>query len=211
MNDDIEGERAGQWSQGKRASRREGRWVPDLGALRLRVAMTSAAGLLSGMLCVPGAAEVTDAAPGGFGVEHVRQVPHGPERAWSLFVNEVGQWWNDDHTWFGDATALSIEAVAGGCFCELAEAGVVEHLRVGMAAPGRALRLLGGLGPLQPLGVAGAMTVDFEALGAGETRVRLVYRVSGHTPDGLAAWAGPVDRVLGEQLDRYAAHVAADR
>ncbi|MEE4299702.1 MAG: hypothetical protein V2J24_09690 [Pseudomonadales bacterium] len=165
--------------------------------------------LMLTLLAGPVTAEVTDAATAGFGVEQVREVPQAPALAWALFVEEVGRWWNGAHTWFGDASALSIEAEAGGCFCERASAGTVEHLRVGMAAPGRSLRLLGGLGPLQPLGVAGALSVDFEALEAGGSRVRLVYRVSGHTPGGLEAWAGPVDAVLGEQLERYAAHAAA--
>lgn len=168
--------------------------------------MTRIAVLASVLLAGPAAAEVTDAAAAGFTVQQVREVQQAPAAAWRLFVEDVGQWWNGDHTWFGDAGALSIEGEAGGCFCERAPEGSVEHLRVGMAAPGRTLRLLGGLGPLQPLGVAGAMTIDFEPREDGGTRLRLVYRVSGRAPDGLADWAGPVDYVLGEQLDRYVTH-----
>lgn len=163
--------------------------------------------LLFTLVSLTARGDVTDSAAGGFGIEHARTVPLAPAEAWTAFVDEVGQWWNGDHTWFGDASALSIDAQAGGCFCERGADGSVTHLDVGMARPGHTLRLLGGLGPLQELGVAGAMSIDFEGEGEGRgTRLRLVYRVSGYTPGGLEAWAGPVDGVLAEQLDRFAVH-----
>ena len=154
-------------------------------------------------------AEVTDADAAGFGVLHERTVPLAPDAGYARFVGEAGQWWNGDHTWFGDAAALSIDGVAGGCFCERSDGRSVEHMRVGTAVPGALLRLLGGLGPLQPLGVSGALSVEFAAAEAG-TAITLTYRVSGYAAEGLAEWAGPVDYVLAEQLDRYVAHVGAD-
>lgn len=163
-------------------------------------------GLVFVLLGTAAAGDVTDAAAGGFGIRHERAVALPPDAAWAAFVDDVGQWWNGDHTWFGDAGALSIDARAGGCFCERSAEGSVAHLDVGIAWPGRKLGLLGGLGPLQSLGVAGAMTIDFDAAEEGGSRVRLHYRVSGYSADGLESWAGPVDGVLAEQLDRFVAH-----
>jgi hypothetical protein len=156
-------------------------------------------------------AAVLDADAPGFAVEQVRTVPVVPATAYRRFVDDVALWYDPAHTWGGDAGALSIDAVPGGCFCErLADGGAVEHLRVLMARPGTLLRLAGGLGPLQGLGVSGAFTVTFAPAEAGGTEVRLVYRVSGHHPDGLGGWAGPVDGVLGGHMDRYADLLAGD-
>jgi len=73
------------------------------------------------------------------------------------------------------------------------------------AAPGKALRLVGGLGPLQEMGVSGALTFTLKAESAGVTRVTVSYAVSGFAPQGFADLAPAVDAVLGEQLARYVA------
>ena len=88
----------------------------------------------------------------------------------------------------------------GGCWCEsLPDGGFVRHLDVLYAAPGRALRLQGGLGPLQGMGVSGAMTFVLKAEGA-TTRIVVDYVVSGYAAGGLEKVAVGVDAVLGEQL-----------
>ncbi len=48
----------------------------------------------------------------------------------------------------------------GGCFCELIPdgAGEIEHMRVIYTRPGVTLRLQGGLGPLQEVGVSPAFS-----------------------------------------------------
>ena len=65
------------------------------------------------------------------------------------------------------------------------------------------LRASGGLGPLQQLGVAGSQSWMFDAASDGRSTVTVEYAVSGWTPDGLEQWAGPVDFVIGEQVQRY--------
>ena len=35
---------------------------------------------------------------------------------WEYLVNDVDQWWPEDHTWWEGT--LSIDPRAGGCFCE---------------------------------------------------------------------------------------------
>ena len=67
--------------------------------------------------------------------------------------------------------------------------------------PGQVVRLNGGLGPLQELGITGAMTWKFTARGNG-TSLEVTYAVSGYQPQGLQSLAAPVDAVLGQQIQR---------
>jgi hypothetical protein len=41
----------------------------------------------------------------------------------------------------------------------------------------------------------------------GRTQLNVTYRVAGAADGGLEKWAGPVDRVIGEQVGRLAAYV----
>lgn len=157
-------------------------------------------------------AEVLDAAAGGFTVQHQVSVPATRGAAWDAFTAHVGDWWNDDHSFSGDAANMYIDAVPLGCFCEkLGEGAGLVHLQVTFANPGALLRLTGGLGPLGLLGTSGNMTVEFseDAENAGHTVVTLQYAVGGYRSGGLDALAAPVDGVLGEQLAGFAAYVTA--
>lgn len=180
------------------------RLVPPLLAAALLAAMT------------PAAAEVLDAAPGGFALRNTADVPVAPDAAWRVLVGEVDAWWPRDHTWWGAASTLSIEPRAGGCFCERAPDGEVEHLRVVFVQPGVLLRMTGGLGPLQGLGLHGALDWRLEALPArpGDdgtpvawTRIRLEYRVGGYAGQDLGAFAPVVDRVQAQQLGGLASRL----
>lgn len=161
----------------------------------------------------PAAAEVLDAAPGGFAVRNAAEVPVAPDAAWRVLVGEVDAWWPRDHTWWGAASTLTIEPRAGGCFCERAPDGEAEHLRVVFVQPGVLLRMTGGLGPLQGLGLHGALDWRLEALPARPgpdgadvawTRIRLDYRVGGYADQDLGAFAPVVDRVQAQQLEGLA-------
>jgi len=83
--------------------------------------------------------------------------------------------------------------------------GSVRHMQVVFADPGKQLRLSGGLGPLQAMGVAGSMSFVLIAQGEG-TRLMYRYEVGGYTTGGLAALAGPVDQVQLGQLNRLKAY-----
>lgn len=151
----------------------------------------------------PASAEVTASAPGGFTIELSGSVPLGRDAAWSKLL-DIGGWWSDAHTYSGAATAMQIDAVPGGCWCETWPGGEVEHGHVVLFMPGQTLRLRAELGPLQELGVSGALTFALsDAPSAGSTAVRLTYRVSGSSLAGLEALAPVVDQVLKEQLDRF--------
>ncbi len=152
-------------------------------------------------------AAVLDQSAGGFTVRNTAVVPSSSARAWDALVNEIGQWWPADHTWFGDSGNLSINPVAGGCFCERDGARQAQHLIVSHVEPGKLLRMLGGLGPLQGMGVHGVLDFTLEALPNEQTRITLRHRVGGYTPDDLGAFAATVDRVQALQLQGLASHL----
>jgi len=161
------------------------------------------------LLAVAGtaSAEVTDSAEGGFTT--VNEVVIAAERAavWRQSIDDIGLWWSSDHTISGNASRLSISAVAQGCFCEsFGDGAGVVHLTVTMVNPGVIIRLTGGLGPLGLMGVGGNMTWEYEDVEGG-TRVKFTYAVGGYRAGGLDAIAAPVDGVIGEALLRLKTHV----
>jgi hypothetical protein len=159
--------------------------------------------LATGLAPLAASAEVIAAGANGFEVRHEALYPGDPAGAWRRLVRPQ-DWWDPAHTYSKDARRLSLALRPGGCWCErLADGGFVRHLEVLYLAPGATLRLGGGLGPLQGMGVNGALTFTLKAEGAA-TRVQLAYVVSGFAPAGFADLARAVDGVLGAQLARYA-------
>jgi hypothetical protein len=160
------------------------------------------AGLL-GLLQFPGraAAEVLGAASNGFEVRETVHVAAAPDKAYGALLLPA-RWWSSEHTFSRSASNLELQARAGGCWCEtLPDGGSAEHLRVVYAAPGKTLRLRGALGPLQGMGVEGAMTWSLKSSGNG-TDISLSYAVGGFAKDGFEELSKVVDRVLGEQIER---------
>jgi uncharacterized protein YndB with AHSA1/START domain len=154
----------------------------------------------------PSQAKVVDSADNGFTVQHSVTIDASPAKVYRALI-DVGAWWHPDHTWSGDAKKLSIEPQAGGCFCEILDGGgSVRHLEVVYADPGKLLRLKGGLGPLQSMGVTGSLSFGFSET-AGSTMLTLTYRVGGYTPQGLDTLADVVNEVLGMQLARFENHI----
>lgn len=166
---------------------------------------------LSLLFALPASAEVADSADHGFTVRIERQLAAAPDVAWTKLVDEVGAWWDPDHTFSGDSANLSIDARPQGCFCEaLPPDGGLSHLTVAYADPGNRLRLSGGLGPLQGLAVSGTLTFELEPGGEG-TKLTLTYAVGGYLATGLGGWAPAVDVVLATQMDRLTRYVATGR
>ncbi|MEM9171286.1 MAG: ATPase [Pseudomonadota bacterium] len=148
-------------------------------------------------------AEVSSAAPTGFVVQHGAQISAPRDLAWRLLVGHVSDWWHPDHTYSGDATNLSIDARALGCFCEQLDGDdAVVHMQVTLIRTPSLLRLTGGLGPLGLRGVDGNLVFVLSETETG-TLVELKYAVGGYDPDGLDQIAPAVDAVLGEQLTRF--------
>ena len=153
------------------------------------------------------AAEVVDAAAGGFTSRNETTIDASRNAVWNAAITEIDHWWSSAHTVSGEASRLRIDAKPQGCFCEHlgASAGVV-HMTVTMVNPAVLLRLTGGLGPLGLMGVDGNMTWEFSDTNDG-TRVRFTYAVGGYRPGGLDGIASPVDSVIGDALSRLKAHV----
>ena len=168
---------------------------------------------MSGLLLLfgagPIAAEVSSAAPDGFLIENAEVVPAEPEAAWAALVGDVDRWWPKDHTWWGTDSTLSIEPAAGGCFCEVAGERQARHLEVVFVDPPRLLRMVGGLGPLQGMGLHGALDWKLEPVEGG-TRITLRYQVGGFASQDLSELAPIVDRVQAGQLGGLASFLRGD-
>lgn len=145
-------------------------------------------------------AEVKDASATGFTIENRQTVPVDAATAWQALVGGIDRWWPRDHSWWGTQSTLSIDPRAGGCFCEAAGDRQALHMTVTFVDPGKTLRLLGGLGPLQGMGLHGAMEFQLAPAEGGGTSITLRYRIGGYSPDDLGQFAPVVDRVQGAQL-----------
>ena len=159
-------------------------------------------------------AKVNGAAAHGFSIEIDTEISDSPDRVYAAIVKQVGKWWEAGHTYSGDASRLYLEPKEKGWFGErLPGGGFVRHMEVVYAQPGKSLRMLGGLGPLQEMGVAGALTLTLSKGDNDNTLVKLKYNVSGFALGGIEKIASPVDQVLSGQMSRLKAFVegAKDR
>lgn len=170
--------------------------------------------VIAGGLCaVPARAEVVESSDTDFTVRSEVDVPADRFAAWAALVAPA-KWWNPLHTWSGKAEGLYLDAQASGCFCEVlppdpeapagTRRGSVEHLRVIYSAPGKLMRLSGGLGPFHAEPVRGILKISLAAKAGGGTRVAFEYAIAGLTHTKGGDMAAKVDSVLAEQLARLA-------
>ena len=145
-------------------------------------------------------AEVKVKDQGGFQLIIQRSCRCDARRLEKAILEEVGQWWLKDHTYTGDSNNLSFD-LQNRCFLEsLEDGGFVRHMEVKQYHPGKRLVMTGGMGPLQEMGVQGAMTLKWVTSDQGTT-LQLSYNVSGYSPTGLQDLAPIVDMVLSQQMD----------
>ena len=157
--------------------------------------------LLAYLTAVPVFAEVADSSANGFTVKISMTVQGTPDEVYRKFL-QVGDWWESAHTFSGNAHNLSIDDKPMGCFCEkLAKSGAVRHMEVLFVAPGQAIVMTGGLGPLQSMGVAGSLRIQMSKAESG-TRLDVSYAVGGYAQGGLNQMAAPVEGVLTQQFAR---------
>ena len=175
-------------------------------AIRRSARITLAAAALLALQAGAARAETSDVSATGFTVTHAFVIEGEPQRVWQAFT-QPARWWSSQHTWSGQASNLSLDAQAGGCWCERwADGASAMHGRVLMVQPGTLLRLQAWLGPLQELPVDGVLTL---ATGRrdGATRMRVTYRVAGAPAAALDRLAPAVDAVLGEQVRRLKSYI----
>jgi uncharacterized protein YndB with AHSA1/START domain len=178
-------------------------------ALKPSRILAAAVPLACALAAAPAGAETSGVSAAGFVVTHRKDVAAPPGRVFEA-IGDIGRWWNPQHSYSGNAANLKLDLQAGGCFCERWDGNSIVHAEVIYVQRGKAVRLLGGLGPLQPLAVNGVLTI---ALAAVEDRTVMTwtYRVAGPADAGLQEWAAAVDQVIGEQATRLAAVVALVR
>jgi hypothetical protein len=147
-------------------------------------------------------ADVVDSSSNGFTTKTTISIQAAPDEVYRKLIRNVGDWWNPQHSFSGNAHNLSLEEKPMGCFCEkLPNQGGVRHMEIVFLAPGKRLVLSGALGPLQSLGATGSMTIDLSAV-EGATKLDVTYAVTGYVAAGMNTWAAPVNSVITEQFTR---------
>jgi len=152
-------------------------------------------------LVLPAWGETGNVTPNGFISIFRDEVKAPPAELWRA-VTQLPRWWSNDHTYSGQASNMSLDAQAGGCWCERwGDGNSVVHGHVVLVQPGRVLRVFANLGPLQELPVNGVLTFAI-AMQESKTIVRMTYRVSGPPDAGMEKLAPLVDQVMGQQFKR---------
>jgi len=168
-------------------------------------ALFAAGALAVAGLALPAHADVKSVAPDGMVLQFKGEVALSRDDAWSRLLNPSA-WWVGDHTYSGDSKNLSIDAVAGGCWCELWEGGEVEHGRVIYLKRNEAIRYNAPLGPLQGLGVNSVVTFSLaDGSAAGRTAITVDMVVVGSSLSGLDKLAPIVNDVVGAQVKGFTA------
>lgn len=163
-----------------------------------------AATLLLVVLAAHVRAETSNVSPTGFVSTFREELKASSDDTWKAIL-QLPRWWSDSHTYSGKASNLSLDPVAGGCWCERwGEGNSVQHGQVVLVQPGRVLRMNASLGPLQDLAVNGVLTIVTSAQD-GKTFLRMTYRVAGNADAGLEKLAPVVDQVIGTQYRRLKA------
>ncbi len=173
---------------------------------------TRLAALALALVATPLAAEVTDSDERGFITRDEAVVETNLKETWLALISP-SRWWNPSHTWSGDSANLTLRPQAGGCFCEripedpdpdvISLEGSVEHMRVIQAFPEKALRMQGGLGPLQSEPVMGVLTIVLSEVDDG-TRIVWEYNVGGSMRYKVGDISKAVDGVMSQQLSGLA-------
>lgn len=159
-------------------------------------------------------AEVVEQGGDSFVTRDSASVAATPRETWLALI-KPGEWWNDSHSWSGDASNMTLVPSAGGCFCEKIPGdadipldGSAQHAVIVQAIPDRALRMRGELGPLQAVPATGVLTITLNEVDGG-TEILWEYHVGGVTGFEMDMIAGAVDGVMTQQLHGLRDHLGA--
>jgi uncharacterized protein YndB with AHSA1/START domain len=171
-----------------------------------RIVHAMAGLLIAAAISCPAHAAIVSASVQGFSVREAVHIAASPDKVYAALI-QPAQWWDSAHTFSGDAKNLTLDARAGGCWCEtLPKGGSVQHMVVLMAAPGERLRMKGAIGPLQEIAGEGIMLITLTPAVDG-TVVTLTYNLSGYSTNDLSLLAPVVDSVMGEQTAHLKAFI----
>jgi uncharacterized protein YndB with AHSA1/START domain len=146
-------------------------------------------------------AEVVEQTANGFSLQEHVTIAAAPDKVYAELI-QPAHWWSSSHSFSGDAKNMTLDARAGGCWCEtLKDGGSALHMTVINAVPGKLLRMRGALGPFQSTGMDGAMNIVLTLKGK-TTEVALVYNLGGYVLGGYGAVPQSADGVLGLQIYR---------
>lgn len=169
--------------------------------MRTGISVLALAAAAFGLATGTARSEVTETGAGYFRLKSVQQIAAPPARVYGA-LGQIGQWWNDAHTYSGKAANMTMPLEANACFCEaLPNGGSVRHGVVSLAWPDQGMvRVEAALGPLQDEGVSGALYFQFKAKDGG-TELTMTYHVGGARPAIVSA-APVIDGVIVEQATR---------
>lgn len=155
------------------------------------------------LLALPAGAAVESTTENGFSVKETVHLAAPASRVYAAII-QPAKWWNPEHTFSKSAANLTLDARAGGCFCEKSpDGGSYQHLVVVKVSPGKALTLRGALGPFQSQGVDAALSWVLTPAG-DQTDLVLTYNMGGYLalPGGFDKWSKGADAMLAEQVAR---------
>lgn len=121
-----------------------------------------------------------------FSFEQQVTVPGTTTQIYDAMTGDISGWW--DHSFSDKPYKLYIDAVPGGGFYEIFNAGGdgVKHATVIYSDRGRMLRMDGPLG-LSGKAVQMVTTCEFVATGSDSTTVKLSVHAAGEIGDGVPA------------------------
>ena len=158
---------------------------------------------------VPAQAEVKSTWAAGIRLENRVVIAAPPETVYAA-LGKIGQWWDSEHTYTGDAANMTIALEPGACFCErFPKGGGVKHGEVVLAWPNQLFRINGDFGPLQDEGASGALTFTLKPVEGG-TEVIQTYNAGGLRPE-MVVNAPLFDQVIGGQLTRFKRYLETGR
>ena len=155
--------------------------------------------LMSGLMTTSAQAALVKSTAEGFIAQHTVTIKTDSAIVFETMTSKVGQWWNPDHSFSGNAGNMLID---DQCFCERWDGNLVRHLNTVIWMENSRVVMEGGLGPLKELGLSGTMIWTLTANDDATTTLNWKYHVYGYGDTDLGALATAVDAVLAEQIGR---------
>lgn len=150
-------------------------------------------------------ADVIKSSSDGFIIQHSVIVAKDKTVVFQEMTENIGSWWNPDHSFSGNAGAMLIDE---NCYCERWGNNLVRHLDTTFWIENEKVVMQGGLGPLKELGLSGTMIWSLTPGEDTGTTISWKYHVFGYSETDLPGLAVAVDGVLKEQIDRLVNHLA---